>query len=618
MNTTDLKRAVIYIRVSTKQQAVRDGNPEGYSLPTQREACTRKAESLGAIVVEEYVDKDTGTAVDERPAMQRLLARIERDRDLDYVIIHKLDRWARSQREDLVGDFVLELANCALVSCSEPIDRTAAGRLLHGMLASVNEYHSRNMSDEIKRKIILKVQEGGTHGPARLGYKNVGEGGKRWITIDPEPAELIRWCFMTYATGEWSVSKILDEATQRGLLSRGGPNTPRKPLTLSQMHRILTNPYYKGIVVFNGVSYQGKHEPIIDEQTWQRVQDNMASRANGEKQREHRHYLRGTIFCGHCGSRLVVSYSRGKLGKVYPYYFCVGKQQKRTTCQLKYRPIAVIEEEIEEHYRWLQLTSEGLERTASAVLAELAKAQRETAHQLDHYRNRLKSLEAERQKLLQAHYADAIPLALLKTEQDRISDEVSFIESQLEGTTASSARLKTTANRAVARARNCHAAYLEAGPRERRIMNRAFFEAIWVTEEGVVGWEYNEPFATLLRAHRASEPRLLIRYTPTKQSQADDAFEAENGSGTCYRRSPGRWAGAYFSKGSKTNDLAERVGFEPTVGFPTHDFQSCRFGRSRTPPGMRTSYAILSHQEAWRRARWSGPAQRSTVNRVRA
>src|SRR5881628_3284947 len=100
-DATPLTRAVIYIRVSTKQQAMRDGNPEGYSLPTQRDACRAKAESLGAAVVDEYIDKDTGTAVDKRPAMQDLLERIERDKDIDYVVTYKLDRWARSQREDL-------------------------------------------------------------------------------------------------------------------------------------------------------------------------------------------------------------------------------------------------------------------------------------------------------------------------------------------------------------------------------------------------------------------------------------------------------------------------------------------------------------------------------------
>ncbi len=288
------KRALIYLRVSTKAQAVRDGNPEGYSLPTQRADTRAMAARLNATVVDEYIDKDTGTRTDARPGMQALLKRVETDRDADYVIVFKLDRWARNAREDLVNDYILEKAGAELVSCSESIDRTNGGRMMHTILAANAEYQSRNSGDDIKRKIVMKVQEGGTHGPARIGYKNVGEGSRRWIEIDQAIAPLILWCFENYATGLWSVKTLLEEATRRGLLSKGGPHTPRKPLSTSRMHRILSSPYYKGIVVFNGVAYEGKHVPIVSAELWQKVQDVLASKVNGEKQREHHHYLKGT------------------------------------------------------------------------------------------------------------------------------------------------------------------------------------------------------------------------------------------------------------------------------------------------------------------------------------
>ncbi len=114
-------------------------------------------------------------------------------------------------------------------------------------------------------------------------------------------------------------------------------------------------------------------------------------------------------------------------------------------------------------------------------------------------------------------------------------------------------------------------------------MNQAFFKKVWVSEDGVVGWQYNRPFAALMRAHQASEPILVESYEATAQIEADEAFGAKSGR-PHYRRSPGRWARASCCQGSNQNNLAERVGFEPTVSFPTHDFQSCRFGRSRTPP----------------------------------
>ena len=105
-----MKNAVIYIRVSTKQQAARDGNPEGEPLPTQREACLRKAESMGAVVVDEYVDKDTGMlAFANARRCRNCCTELRTNRDVELAIVHKLDRWARNTREDLVSDFTLEV-----------------------------------------------------------------------------------------------------------------------------------------------------------------------------------------------------------------------------------------------------------------------------------------------------------------------------------------------------------------------------------------------------------------------------------------------------------------------------------------------------------------------------
>lgn len=87
---------------------------------------------------------------------------------------------------------------------------------------------------------------------------------------------------------------------------------------MSQMNRILANTHL-------GVHYPGKHETLVDDETWQRVQDVLAAKRIGEKHRTHHHYLKGTIFCGHCHSRLCVTYARGKLGVIYPYWCCVGR-----------------------------------------------------------------------------------------------------------------------------------------------------------------------------------------------------------------------------------------------------------------------------------------------------
>ena len=95
------KRAVSYIRVSTREQAQRGGSEEGFSLPAQREANKRKAQSMGALVVKEFADRGESARSANRPELQKMLAYLKEDGGIDYVIVHKLDRLARNRADDV-------------------------------------------------------------------------------------------------------------------------------------------------------------------------------------------------------------------------------------------------------------------------------------------------------------------------------------------------------------------------------------------------------------------------------------------------------------------------------------------------------------------------------------
>ena len=75
---------------------------------------------------------------------------------------------------------------------------------------------------------------------------------------------------------------------------------PSRPITEGLLHKVLTNPYYKGQTKFQGVQYAGRHEALVDEAIWQRVQDVLASHVNGERVRQHPHFLKSTVYCGQC------------------------------------------------------------------------------------------------------------------------------------------------------------------------------------------------------------------------------------------------------------------------------------------------------------------------------
>ena len=75
---------------------------------------------------------------------------------------------------------------------------------------------------------------------------------------------LMAWAFETYATGDWTIRRLLAELTARGLTTAPGPNTPGKPLSVSHLHTLLRHPYYMGMVRYRGAIYPGKHEPLGD------------------------------------------------------------------------------------------------------------------------------------------------------------------------------------------------------------------------------------------------------------------------------------------------------------------------------------------------------------------
>jgi site-specific DNA recombinase len=259
----DMKIGVSYLRVSTKEQATKGGEAEGYSIPAQREANRRKAESMGVVIVKEFIDAGESAKSADRPDLQRMLKFIAED-PVDYVFVHKVDRLARNRVDDVEITMAIKKSGATLVSATENIDETPSGMLLHGIMSSIAEFYSRNLATEVHKGMSQKAKTGGTPGKAPLGYRNVGrftsEGREeRTVELDPERAELIAWAFTAFASGDWTLRSLADELEARGLTTRRTPKLPAKPVAPNVLHNILTNPYYRGEVTYKGVAHPGRH-----------------------------------------------------------------------------------------------------------------------------------------------------------------------------------------------------------------------------------------------------------------------------------------------------------------------------------------------------------------------
>ena len=261
----------------------------------------------------------------------------------------------------------------------------------------------------------------------------------------------------------------------------------------------MRHPYYKGIVRYKGVHYPGNHEPLTSEKTWDRVQEILDLRGrSGEKQRKHNHYLKGTIFCGDCGERFIVSHNRGRHGTLYRYFICIGRQKQRNNCQQKALLIETVEEQLVDFYPRVEIPPELISRIRDYILDELQSAKTDADDQLASQSRRRAKLEKQREKLLEAYYADAIPLELMKADQKRIEAELKNLSDQIVASVNDHALVVANLEQALGFTNNIAAAYREASPEIRRQMNQALFTKVYVNEHGIAAVELRELFQLLL------------------------------------------------------------------------------------------------------------------------
>ena len=485
------KRAVSYLRVSTREQAERGGREECFSIPAQRAANKRKAQTIGAVITKEFVERGVSGTLTRRPALQAMLRYLEDasadGETIDYVVVHKLDRLARNRADDVALNQRFDDLGIRLISTSENIDQTPGGMLLHGIMSSIAEFYSLNLSNEVKKGMGEKARNGGCIGRAPLGYRNTtidaGGGQAHVAVLDSERADLVAWAFTAYATGEYTLKSLAAELNSRGLTVPATARLPERPISIQSLHRVLSNPFYTGQVTYRGALYPGTHQPLTDTQTFQRVQAVLSSKVNGERTIRHPHYLKSTVYCGICGSRLIITEARPKQ-ITYQYFVCLGRHSKKhPECTFRATLSDVIEDEVEGLYQQIQLPPERRQTLEQALRHQLDLMIQDTAQQLRQLTATRHKLEHQQSKLLQAHYEDAISLDVLKREQHRITRSLNTTTQHIEVLEHDLEDKEVLITQALDLAQHTAAAYHQAPDHIHRMLNQLFFDHVYLVPD---------------------------------------------------------------------------------------------------------------------------------------
>jgi site-specific DNA recombinase len=514
------KTAVVYLRVSSPGQLT-GYSAEGYSIEGQRLACERYVEQLDATVIREYVEPGKTATSLRRPTLQQMLADLPELKPT-YVVFYDLSRVARDEFDAFWLLREIKHNGAKLESAMERIDDSDDGMLLYTFLTGINAHRSRRDGKKVKMGMERKFADGGTLGPARTGYKNVREvaaNGRevRTIAFDEDRYRLIQLAFDAFATGEHSITTLRSWLEELGLRTRATPKRPERPLSRNGLYRILRDDYYIGIVTHKGVKREGRHPAMIDRETFAKVQQILdAHRLSGDRTQKHLHYLKGSIFCAHCGQRLLYGRHRGKAGGVYEYFSCMSHQGGRQKCGAKYMSVEAVERAIEAHYKRVYLTTAQTVRVRRHIEGQVETRLDVAKTQSEHHGRRLRILQDEQQKLVHLYYRGGVSEEVLQTEQERIEAERTQARRWIDSASYEAEGVMEALDDALAIAGLCHEVYAAAEPTLRRMMNQAIFSRLLVRFDELDGERQPvfEHLAQLAKPSVAANQGLRTAKTP--------------------------------------------------------------------------------------------------------
>lgn len=331
---------LLYARVSTDKQAKKD-----LSIPAQVGIMKEYAQKNNWKVTGHYIDEGESARTANRPELNKLIQHCKDKKNVDIILIHKIDRLARNLVDYATIKAILKQNNIRIVSVSEPFDDNPVGHLLENIIASISEWYSANLGEEVKKGNLAKLKKGEWPTKPLFGYKSIlGESGRVKHVPDSKTSAVVRQCFELFSTGQYSLRTLSEEMASRGFMTKFG-----KIRSAESMKKLLSRRFYIGKLEWKGQEYKGIHKPIINRKLFYQVQHIIEERScsTGEKGKFN-FLLRGIAYCENCGQRLT-----GEHHKRGSYYRCIPDINKEK-CDQPYPPVSFLDSQLDELYTELQ------------------------------------------------------------------------------------------------------------------------------------------------------------------------------------------------------------------------------------------------------------------------
>lgn len=409
--------AILYARVSTERQAKNE-----LSIPAQLQQMIEYCRKKGWGIIDQFKEEGKSARTANRPELKKLLSYCKKNRKVDVVVVHKIDRFARNVYDYAAIKAILKKENVRLVSVVENFENNISGQLVENIMASIAQFYSENLGEEVKKGLSVKIRRGEWPGWAPIGYKNGrDEDGKAIIEVDHELIPGIRKVFDLFSTGEYSLYEISSEVFTMGIRT-----VNNKKLSREKIKAILKNPFYTGKMLWKGKVFEGKHEPIIDEKRFFQAQEALKKRGIDAGEKGKLSFLmRGVAYCAKCGAKLTAErHPRGT------YYRCVRDINKKK-CNQQYIPVKKLDAQIPALYKELIPPRPVLELLKDEMEDIVKRKEKMVNEEIGPLKEKLRKEKEKQLSLADRLVSSNMPDEVYRKLNDRYQESITKMEERL-------------------------------------------------------------------------------------------------------------------------------------------------------------------------------------------
>lgn len=327
----EFKNGAISVRVSTNMQVK-------YSPDSQIKLCLEYAKSHNIFVSEEHIYRDDGISgknANKRGSFQKMIADAQKKpRPFDVILVYDFSRFARNKEESVMYKALLrKTCGIDVISITQPLSKNKEAVLLESLYEGMDEYYVLNLSENVKRGKQEKATRGEYQGGSVFGYKY--DKNTEMIYPDENTKDIVKFIFEEWCKPDTTINGLTKQLNEMEIKTKRGNRWCEGSLKY-----ILNNPLYIGITRFTpgGMSkdfdskdiqkYKGIHEPLIDEELWNKSQEKIKEHNKTwfkykKPAIKHEYWLRGLLKCSNCGKNLIMI-KRKSGNKTKPFFQCNG------------------------------------------------------------------------------------------------------------------------------------------------------------------------------------------------------------------------------------------------------------------------------------------------------